>query len=66
MEHGNRLDRLTHRLLPDDALIEIGIFNLNKAVNDTRHAVESGAEVILAAVFCFGWRQIIAYSSMAR
>ena len=60
MEYGNRFGQLAHTLFPNGTLIDIDIFNLNKAVEDTRQAVEAGAEVIMEAAFCHGQCRILA------
>lgn len=60
MEYGKRFGELAHRLFPDATLIDIDISNLNKAVDDTRQAIESGAEVIMEAAFCHGQCRILA------
>ncbi len=60
MEYGNRFGELAHTLFPDGTLINIDIFNLNRAVEDTRQAIEAGAKVIMEAAFCHGQCRILA------
>lgn len=60
MEYGNRFGELAHTLFPSGTLIDIDIRNLNKAVEDTRQAIEGGAEVIMEAAFCHGQCRILA------
>ncbi len=60
MEFGIRFGERAHTLYPDGTLIDIDIFNLNNAVEDTRKAIESGAEVILEAAFCHGQCRVLA------
>ena len=51
-EFGNRFGVLAHQLFPGSVLIDINIFKLNRAVEDTKKAIEGGADVILEATFC--------------
>jgi hypothetical protein len=52
-EFGRRFGTLAHSQYPDAVLIDINIFKLNRAVEDTRKAIEDGAGVILEAAFCY-------------
>lgn len=52
-EFGRRFGTLAHSLYPDAVLIDINIFKLNRAVEDTKKAIEGGADVILEAAFCY-------------
>ena len=52
MEFGKRFGVLAHSLYPNGVLIDIDIYNLEKAVEDTRQAINSGSPVILEATFC--------------
>lgn len=51
-EFGRRFGTLAHSLYPDGVLIDIDIFKLNRAVEDTKKAIDDGADVILEATFC--------------
>ena len=50
---GNRFGELAHTLYPDGVLIDVDIFKLNRAVDDTKKAINDGADVILEAAFCY-------------
>ena len=52
-EFGRRFGELAHTLYPDAVLININLFKLNQAVEDTRKAIDDGADVILQAAFCY-------------
>jgi len=51
MEFGIRFGEVAHCLYPDAILIDINIRKLKRAEEDTRKAIEDGAEVILEATF---------------
>jgi hypothetical protein len=48
---GRRFGELAHSLYPDGVLIDVNIFKLDRAVEDTRKAIEDGANVVLEAAF---------------
>ena len=52
-EFGRRFGELAHTLYPDAVLININLFKLNQAVEDTRKAIDDGTDVILEAAFCY-------------
>jgi hypothetical protein len=51
MEFGVRFGKAAHCLYPDAIVIEIDIAELKRAEEDTRKAIEAGAEVICEATF---------------
>ena len=51
-EYGRRFGELAHVLFPNAVLIDIDIRKLHRAVEDTRIAIEDGADTILEATFC--------------
>lgn len=50
---GNRFGVLAHSLFPGAVLIDVDIYRLQRAVEDTKRAIDSGADVILEAAFCY-------------
>ena len=52
-DFGRRFGELAHSLFPGAVLIDINVFRLNRAVQDTTEAIENGANTILEAAFCF-------------
>ena len=52
-EFGKRFGVLAHSLYPDGVLIDIDVFRLSRAVEDTRTAIDDGADVVLEAAFCY-------------
>jgi hypothetical protein len=59
-EFGKRFGELAHVLFPDAVLIDIDIFKLARAVEDTTRAIKDGAEVILEAAFCHEHCRVLA------
>jgi len=57
---GTQFGELAHGLFPGATLINIDIFNLDAAVEDTRLAIDYGASVILEAAFQHGQCRILA------
>jgi len=51
MEFGIRFGELAHELYPDAVLIEINIRKLKQAEEDTRRAIDAGAQTLLEATF---------------
>ena len=51
MEFGTRFGEVAHCLYPDATLIDINIRKLKQAEEDTRKAIDEGADVILEATF---------------
>jgi hypothetical protein len=52
-EFGRRFGTLAHELFPGAVLIDIDIFKLDRAVEDTKKAIDGGADVILEATFSY-------------